>query len=66
MTPSWCVELDSVCVFLSVHLDFNFNPITFCFLYICVTGCTGMLGELVGSHTKVAIYPTYIICCKRL
>ena len=31
-----------------------------------VTGCTGMLGELVGSHTKVAIYPTYAICCERL
>ena len=24
---------------------------------VCVTGHTGMLGELVGSHTKVAIYP---------
>ena len=35
-------------------------------LHIYVTGCTGMLGELVGSHTKVAIYPTYAICCKRL
>ena len=31
-----------------------------------VTGCTGTLGELVGSHTKVAIYPTYAIHCKRL
>ena len=31
-----------------------------------VTGCTGMLDELVGSHTKVAIYPTYAICCERL
>ena len=27
-----------------------------------MTGYTGMLGELVGSHTKVAIYPTYAIC----
>ena len=24
-----------------------------------MTGCTGMLGELVGSHTQVAIYPAY-------
>ena len=31
-----------------------------------VTGSTGMLGELVGSHTKVVIYPTYAICWKRL
>ena len=31
-----------------------------------VTRCTGMLDELVGSHTKVVIYPTYAICCKRL
>ena len=31
-----------------------------------VTGCTGMLGELVSSHTKVVIYPAYAICCKRL
>ena len=29
-----------------------------------VTGHTGMLGELVGSHTKVVIYPTYTIHCK--
>ena len=35
--------------------------------HLYVTGvCTGMLGELVGSHTKVAIYPTYTIHCKRL
>ena len=31
-----------------------------------VTGCTGMLGELVGSHTKVAVSPTYAIHCERL
>ena len=31
-----------------------------------VTGHTGMLGELVGSHTKVVIYPTYAIYCERL
>ena len=28
-----------------------------------VTGCTGTLDELVGSHTKLAIYPTLAICC---
>ena len=33
---------------------------------IYVTGCTGMLCGFVGSLTKVAIYPTYAICCKRL
>ena len=33
---------------------------------VCVTGCTGMLDELVGSHTEVAIYPAYAICLKRL
>ena len=27
---------------------------------VCVTGCTGILGELVGSHTKVAIYPALL------
>ena len=31
-----------------------------------VTGCTGMLDELVGSHTKVATYPTLAIHCERL
>ena len=31
---------------------------------VCVTGCTGMLDELAGSHTKVAIYPTLAIHCK--
>ena len=31
-----------------------------------VTGCTGMLGGLAGSLTKVEIYPTYTIHCKRL
>ena len=31
-----------------------------------VTGHTEMLGELVGSDTKIAIYPTYAISCKRL
>ena len=34
--------------------------------YMYVTGCTGMLGRLVGSLTKVAIYPTYAIHCERL
>ena len=28
--------------------------------------CPGTLGELVGSHTKVVIYPAYTIHCKRL
>ena len=32
----------------------------------CVTGGTGMLGELVASHTKVVIYPAYAIHCKSL
>ena len=26
-------------------------------------GCTGALDKLVGSHTKLAIYPTLAICC---
>ena len=35
---------------------------------MCVhmTGHTEILGGLVGSLTKVMIYPTYAICCKRL
>ena len=33
---------------------------------INVIGHTDMLGELVGSHTKVVIYPTYAIHCERL
>ena len=28
--------------------------------------CSGTLGELVGSHTKVVIHLTYAICCERL
>ena len=35
-------------------------------VHVYVTGHTGMLGEPVVSHTKVAIYPTYAICCKSL
>ena len=33
---------------------------------VCVQGHTGVLGGLVGSLTKVAIYPTYTVCCERL
>ena len=29
-------------------------------------GCTGTLDELVGSHTKLVIYPTFAICCQRV
>ena len=42
------------CMYLSIHAC------------ICVTRHTGTLGELVGSHTKVVIYPTYAILCERL
>ena len=31
-----------------------------------IGGCTGTLDELVGSHTKLAIYPTLAICCQRV
>ena len=32
-----------------------------------VTGClTGMLDGLVGSHTRLAIYPALTICCQRV
>ena len=41
------------------------------YLYMCVCvcvtgGCTGTLDELVGSHTRLAIYPTLTICCRRV
>ena len=36
------------------------------YIYIYLTWCTGTLDELVASHTKVAIYPAYTICFKRL
>ena len=29
-------------------------------------GCTDTLDKLVGSHTKLAIYPTLAICCQRV
>ena len=29
-------------------------------------GCTGTLDGLVGSHTRLAIYPTLAICCQRV
>ena len=32
----------------------------------CDRWCTGMLDKLVGSHTKLAIYPTLTICCQRV
>ena len=33
---------------------------------VCVTGGAGTLDELVGSHTKIAIYPTLAISCHRV
>ena len=38
------------------------------YLYVCVTvqGCTGILDELVGSHTRLVIYPALAICCQRV
>ena len=36
---------------------------------VCVTvpwGCTGTLDGLVGSHTRLAIYPTLAICYQRV
>ena len=35
-------------------------------LSVCGTWCTGTLDELVGSHTKLAIYPALTICCQRV
>ena len=36
-------------------------------MFVCVTGgCTGTLDELAGSHTRLAIYPTLVICCRRV
>ena len=35
-------------------------------MYICDRGCTGTLDGLVGSHTRLAIYPTLTICCQRV
>ena len=37
------------------------------YMYIYVTGgCTGTLNELVGSHTKLAIYPALAIHCQKV
>ena len=35
---------------------------------VCVRqgGCTGTIDGLVGSHTRLAIYPTLAICCQRV
>ena len=33
---------------------------------MCDRWCTGTLDELVGSHTKLAIYPTLAICHQRV
>ena len=35
------------------------------YIYVYDRGCTGTLDELVGSHTKLAIYPALAICCWR-
>ena len=29
-------------------------------------GCTGTLDGLVGSHTRLAIYPSLTVCCQRV
>ena len=36
------------------------------YIYVTVQGCTGTLDGLVGSHTRLAIYPTLTICCQRV
>ena len=32
----------------------------------CGRGCTGTLNGLVGSHTRLVIYPSLTICCQRV
>ena len=34
------------------------------YIYIYVAGCSGTLHKLVGSHTKVVVYPTITIHCE--
>ena len=38
------------------------------YIYVCVTvgWCTGTLDGLVGSHTRLAIYPSLTIHCQRV
>ena len=54
------------CLYVSVHAyTYTFTyTYTVAHAYIYVTGHTGMLDELVGSHTKVAIYPAYTCTAK--
>ena len=33
---------------------------------VCDRWCTGTLDELVGTNTKLSIYPTLAICCQRV
>ena len=47
------------------NLSFNKKK-NFLYFYICDKWCTGTLDELVGSHTKLAIYPALAICCQRV
>ena len=42
-------------------MNINRSTDNFSYMSIYVTGHTGMLGELVGSHTKAVIHPTYTI-----
>ena len=55
---------------LRIHISIDQNDHSFIIQFkkfcLYVTDHTGMLGGLVGSLTKVAIYPTYAICCERL
>ena len=47
---------------LSIDLWKTIAPNTF-HIYVTVSRCTGTLDGLVGSHTRLAIYPTLTICC---
>ena len=62
----------SACIYGLMDVGMHVCVCVYIYIYICVCvcvcviGCIGMLGELVHSPTKVAMYPAYAIHCKRL
>ena len=49
-----------------IYIFVQYSIVVICICIYVTGGCTGTLHELVGSHTKLASYPTLAIHCQRV
>ena len=57
-----------VCTYIHsayIHTDLPKHMHSYMHIYVA-DGCTGLLNGLVGSHTRLVIYPTLAIWCQRV